>query len=150
MPPILRSHDKKPIPSKHLSEFTRGRILRLHKPQMSYCQISHLLEIPLNTFKDTILKEDQERKERTGSGRYPETTKLQDDAMVEEALSNCNTSYSEIANKVAPNVSAMTVRRRLAQKHLKNWLAQERVHLDEDLAVRHTGRLSLPLVNKDL
>ena len=133
MPPILRSHDKKPISSKHLSEFTRGRILGLHKPQMSYRQISYLLEIPLNTVKDTILKEDQEGKERRGRGRYPKTTKLQDDAMVEEALNNRNASYSEIANKVAPNVSAMTVRRRLAKKHLKKWLAQERVHLDEDL-----------------
>jgi len=28
----------------------------------------------------------------------------------------------------------MTVRRRLQQKHLKKWLAQERAHLDEDLA----------------
>jgi len=94
---------------------------------MSYRQISHLLEIPLNTVKDTILKEDQEGKERKGRGMYPKTTKLQDDAMVEEALSNRNTSYSEIANKVAPNVSAMTVRRRLAQKHLIKWLAQQRV-----------------------
>ncbi|RPB02935.1 hypothetical protein L873DRAFT_1585360, partial [Choiromyces venosus 120613-1] len=32
------------------------------------------------------------------------------------------------------NISSMTVRRRLQQKHLKKWLAQERVHLDEDLA----------------
>jgi len=54
--------------------------------------------------------------------------------MVEEALSNRNSSYSEIVNKVAPNVSAMTVRRRLAQKYLKKWLAQERVYLNQDLA----------------
>ena len=54
--------------------------------------------------------------------------------MVEEALENCNTPYFEIAEKVAPNISSMSVRRRLAQKHLKKWLAQERVHLDEDLA----------------
>jgi len=86
---------------------------------MSYCQISHLLEISLNTVKDTILKEDQDGKERKCRGRYPKTTMLQDDAMVEDALSNRNTSYSEIANKVAASVSAMTVRRRLAQKHLK-------------------------------
>ena len=86
---------------------------------MSYSQISHLLEIPLNTVKDTILKEDQEGKERKGRGRYPKTTKLQDNGVVEEALSNPNTSYSEMANKVVPNVSAMKVKRRLAQKHLK-------------------------------
>jgi len=41
--------------------------------------------------------------------------------MVEEVRSNRNTSYSEIqvVKKVAPNVSAMTVRRRLQQKYLK-------------------------------
>jgi len=134
MPPILRSHAKKHIPTQPLSEFTRGRILGLHKPQMNYHQISHHLGIPLNTVKDPILKRYQEGQEREGRGRYPKTTKLPDAAMVEEALCNCNASYSEIVKKVAPNVSAMTVRRRLQQKHLKKWLAQERVYLDEDLA----------------
>ena len=97
MPPLLRSHANKPIPSKHLSEFTRGRILGLHKPQTSYRQIALLLNIPLNTVKDSIQKGYQEGQERNGRGRYPKTTKLQDDSMVEEALSNRNTSYSEIA-----------------------------------------------------
>jgi len=54
--------------------------------------------------------------------------------MVEEALKNCHTTYFEIAKKVAPNVSTKTVKTRIAQKHLKKWVAQERVHLDEDLA----------------
>ena len=54
--------------------------------------------------------------------------------MVEEALKNRDTTHFEIAQKVAPNVSARTVRRRLAQKHLKKWLAKERAHLDEDIA----------------
>jgi len=67
-------------------------------------------------------------------GIYPKTTKLQDAAIVEEALCNCNASYSEMAKKVAHNVSAMTVRRKFLQKHLKKWLAQERVYLNEDLA----------------
>jgi len=100
---------------------------------MNYYQISHNLGIPLNTVKETILKRYQEGQERKGRGRHPKTPKLQDAAMVEEALCNCNASYSEIAKKVAPNVSAMTVRRRLQQKHLKKWLPQERVYLDEDL-----------------
>jgi len=134
MPPILRSHAKKPIPTQHLSAFTGGRILGLHEPQMIHCQISHHLGIPLNTVKDTILKRYQAGQERKGRGRYPKTTKLQEAAMVEEALCNWNASYSEMAKKVVPNVSAMTVRRRLQQKHLKKWLAQERIHLDEDLA----------------
>ena len=86
---------------------------------MGYCQISHHFDIPLNTVKDTILKVNHESQERKGRGSYPKTTRLQDDSMMEEALSNRNTTYSEIAKKVAPNVSAMTVRRRLQQKHLK-------------------------------
>ena len=53
---------------------------------------------------------------------------------MEEALSNRNTRYSEIVKNVAPNVSAMTVRRRVQQKYLKKWLAQERAHLDENVA----------------
>jgi len=54
--------------------------------------------------------------------------------MVEEALKNRHTTYFEIAKNVAPNVSTKTVKRRIAQKHLKKWVAQERVHLDEDMA----------------
>ncbi|PWW79725.1 hypothetical protein C7212DRAFT_158330, partial [Tuber magnatum] len=101
---------------------------------MTNHQISHYLDIPLSTVKSTFAKRDQEGKENEGRGRHPKTTKLQDEAMVEEALKNHHTSYSEIAERVAPNVSAKTVKRRLAQKHLKKWMAQERVHLDEDLA----------------
>jgi len=39
--------------------------------------------------------------------------------MVEEALKDRHTTYFEIAKKVAPNVSTKTVKRRIAQKHLK-------------------------------
>jgi len=101
---------------------------------MHYRPISYHLGIPLNPIKNTILERYQEGQERKGRQRYLKTTKLQDAAMVEEALCNCNASYSEIAKKVAPNLSALTVRRKLQQKHLKRWLAQERVPLDEDLA----------------
>ena len=66
---------------------------------MSYRQIALHLNIPLNTVKDTIQKGYQEGQERKGRGRYPKTTKLQDNSMVEEALINRNTSYSEIAKK---------------------------------------------------
>jgi len=134
MRPILHSYPKKPISTHHLSEFTRARILGLHEPQMGYQQISDYLNIPRTTVKDRISKKDLEGKEKRGRGRNRKTTKLQDDAIVEEALENRNTTYFGIAEKVAPNVSSMRVRRRLAQKHLKKWLAQERVHLDEDLA----------------
>src|SRR5437868_11834274 len=99
MPPVLRSHAKKPIPTRHLSEFTRGRIVGLHESQMGYRQISHHLGIPLSTVRDTILKKDLEGKEREGRGRHPKTTKSQDDAMVEEALENPDATYSEIAQK---------------------------------------------------
>jgi len=134
MPPILGSHAKKPIPSKDLSQFTRRRIFGLHDPQMGSDQISHNLSIPLTTFRRAIVKGYQEGKENEGRGRHPKTTKLQDEAMVEEALKNRHTTYFEIAKKVAPNLSTKTVKRRIAQKHLKKWVAQERVHLDEDLA----------------
>jgi len=97
-------------------------------------QISHYLNIPPTTLRSTIAKGYQEGKENEGRARHPKTTKLQDKAMVEEALKNHHTTYFEIAKKVAHNVSSKTVKRRIAQKHLKKWVAQERVHLDEDLA----------------
>ena len=90
---------------------------------MGYRQISHYLDIPLTTVRSTIARAGQEGMERKGRGRNPKTTKLQDGAMIEEALNDRNTTYIEIAKKVAPNVSSMTVRRRLAQKHLKKWIA---------------------------
>jgi len=97
-------------------------------------QISHYLNIPPTTVRRTIAKGYQEGKENEGRGRHPKTTKLQDEAMVEEALKNRHTTYFEIVKKVAPNVSTKTVKRRIVQKHLKKWVSQERVHLDEDLA----------------
>jgi len=54
--------------------------------------------------------------------------------MVKEALKNRHTTYSEIAERVAPNVSGQTVRRRLGKKHLKKWIVQERAYLDKDIA----------------
>ena len=134
MPPIPCSNAKKPILSKHLSQFTRGRIFGLHEPQMGSKQISHYLNIPPTTVRRTIAKGYQEGKENEGRGRHPKTTKLQDEAMVEEALKNLHTTYFEIVKKVAPNVSTKTVKRRIAQRHLKKWVTQERVHLDEDQA----------------
>ena len=97
-------------------------------------QISHYLNIPSTTVRNTIARGFQEGKENVGRGRHPKTTKLQDEAMVEEALKNRHTTYFEIAKKVAPNVSTKTVKRRIAQKHLKKWVAQERAHLDDDVA----------------
>ena len=82
MPPILRSHPKKPIPTHHLSEFTRGRIIGLHEPQMGYQQISDYLNIPLTTVKNTISKKELESKKRKGRGRHPKTTKSVVDAIV--------------------------------------------------------------------
>jgi len=97
-------------------------------------QISHYLNIPPITVRRTIAKGYQEGKENEGRGRHPKTTKLQDEAMVEEALKNRHTTYFEIAKKVGPNVFTKRVKRKIAQKHLKKWVAQERVHLDKDLA----------------
>jgi len=44
---------------------------------------------------------------------------LKDEAMVEEALKNRCASYFEIDKNVAHNVSTKTVKRQIAQKHLK-------------------------------
>ena len=54
--------------------------------------------------------------------------------MVEQALKNRHPTYFGIAKTVAPNISTKTVETGIAQKHLKKWVAQERVHLNEDLA----------------
>ena len=82
-------------------------------------QTSHYLNIPPTTVRDTIAKGFQDGKENVGRGRHPKTTKLQDEAMVKETLKNHHTTYFEIAKKVAPNVSTKTVKRGMAQKHLK-------------------------------
>jgi len=86
---------------------------------MGYPQIAHYLDIPLTTVWCAIVRAGQEGNERKGRGRYPETTQLQDEAMMDDALNDLNPAYIEIAKKVAPNVSSKSVRRRLAQKHLK-------------------------------
>jgi len=52
------------------------------------------------------------------SGRPRGSTKEQDDAMLKVALYERTISYEEIAEKVAPQVTGHTVRRRLAEKHL--------------------------------
>jgi len=101
---------------------------------MGPMQISHYLNIPPTTVRRTIARGYQEGQETEGKGRHPKTTKLSDKAMAEEALKNHYTTYFEIAKNVAPNVSTKTVKRRIAQKYLKKLVAQERVHLDEDLA----------------
>jgi len=65
-------------------------------------QISHYLNIPPTTVRRTIAKGYQEGKENEDRGRHPKTTKLQDEAMVEEGLKNRHTTYFEIANKLHP------------------------------------------------
>ncbi|RPB04479.1 hypothetical protein L873DRAFT_1933563 [Choiromyces venosus 120613-1] len=134
MAPILHSYAHKLIPSKHLSEWTRGRMYRLYERGMPLREISNYLNIPLTTVHDTVAAGDQEGKERKGRGRYPKISKAQNDAMVEEALKNHNTTYKDIAKKIASEVSEKTIKHRLAEENLKKWVAQERVHLDEPLA----------------
>ena len=43
-------------------------------------------------------------------------------------------TYKEIAEKIAPQVTGHTVRRRLTEKHLHKWIAKESEHLDEEIA----------------
>jgi len=49
---------------------------------MRYQQISHYLNMPYTTVRNTIEKGYQEGKENKGRRRHPKTTKSQDDAMV--------------------------------------------------------------------
>ncbi|RPA94036.1 hypothetical protein L873DRAFT_1793195 [Choiromyces venosus 120613-1] len=134
MAPILCSYAHKPIPSKHLSEWTRERMYELHERCMPWREISNYLNIRLTTVHDIVVAGDQEGKERKGRGRYPKTFKAQNDAMVEEDFKNCNTTDKDIAKKIAPEVSEKTIKCRVAEKNLKKWIAKERLYIDESLA----------------
>jgi len=68
--------------------------------------------------------------ERKGRGRPRLTTEAQDDAMADEALSNRFTSYEAIQSKIAPEVSVITVKRRLSERNLRKWAAKKRTRLD--------------------
>ena len=81
--------------------------------------MSHYHNIPSTNVRNTIAKRFQKGKENVGRGRHPKTAKLQGEAMVEEALKNRHTTYFEIAKNVAPNVCTKPVKRRIAQKQLK-------------------------------
>ncbi|RPA92426.1 hypothetical protein L873DRAFT_1794255 [Choiromyces venosus 120613-1] len=105
----------------------------LHERGMPLREISNYLNIPLTIIHNTVVAGDQEGKERKGRGRYPKTSKTQNDAIVEEDLKNCNTTYKDIVKKIAPEVSKKSIKHRLAERNLKNWMAQERVHIDEAL-----------------
>ncbi|RPB02761.1 hypothetical protein L873DRAFT_1873657 [Choiromyces venosus 120613-1] len=116
MAPILCTYAHKPTPSNHLSEWTRGRMYGLHETGMHLREIFNSLNIYLTNVHDTLVVGDQEGKDRNGRGRYPKTSKAQNNAMVEEALKNCNTTYKDIAKQIAPEVSQKTIKYRLAEK----------------------------------
>ena len=108
----------------------------LYERGMPLTEISHHLNIPLTTIHSTVVRGDQDRKEKEGRGRYPKTSKAQDEAMVEEARKNRHTSHQDIDKKIAPDVSNKTIKRRRLGKSLEKWVAQERVHLDEEALAR--------------
>ncbi|RPA90602.1 hypothetical protein L873DRAFT_1848735 [Choiromyces venosus 120613-1] len=95
MKPILCSHPYKLIPSKHLSEWTRGRVCGLYERVRSLREISNYLNIPPITVYKIVASEEKE-KEREGRGGYPKTFKAQNDAMVEKAFKKYNTTYKEL------------------------------------------------------
>lgn len=53
---------------------------------------------------------------------------------MEAGLHERTVTYKEIAEKVAPQVTGHTVRRRLTEKHLHKWFAKESEYLDEKIA----------------
>ena len=105
MAPILHSHAKNPILSKHISEWIRGRVCGLNEKGKPLREISHQLNIPFTIVHDTVARGDQEGEEKEGRGRHPKTAKAQDKAMVEEDFKNHHNSYHDIAKKIAPDVS---------------------------------------------
>ena len=127
---ILRRDAKKPIPSKHLSEWTRGRVCGWCEKGVPLREISHQLNIPFTNVQNIVARWDQEGKKTEGRGRHPKTSYAQDEAIVEEALKNRHNSYQDMANKIAPDVSEKTIKRWLSKKNLKKWVAQRREHLD--------------------
>jgi transposase len=145
MPP-RRSHRHKPIPSKHLTPYQRGQIIGQQESGVPFRKISNNLKIPLSTIFDTVHKSQPDGEEKKRSGRPRGSTKEQDDAMLEAALHERTITYEEIAEKVAPQVTGHTVRRRLAEKHLHKWIAKEREHLDEETAGK---RLEWAVAHRD-
>ncbi|RPB00381.1 hypothetical protein L873DRAFT_1805183 [Choiromyces venosus 120613-1] len=80
MTPILCSYTHKPIPSKHLTEWTIGMIYGLHERDIPLREISNYLNIPLTTIHNGMVVGYQGGKQRKGRGRYPKTSKAQNDA----------------------------------------------------------------------
>ena len=90
---ILHSDPKKPISSKHLSEWIRGKVCDIYENSIPLSDISYQLNILLTTVHNILARGDQEEEKKDSRGRYPKSYKAWDKAMVEKILNNCSNSY---------------------------------------------------------
>jgi len=128
-----------PTPGKHLTPEDRLCITTMRKSGLSYRDISKKTRVPLATVHATVQNVQQWAKcpnssklgeEKKGRGRPRITTEDQDQAMIDEALSNRFASYEAIQEKIAPGVSVVTVKRRFSERNLRKWIAKRRTRLD--------------------
>ena len=82
--------------------------------------ISHYLNITHTNVYSIVAREEQEGIEQEGRGRYPQTSKTQDEAMVEKALEYRHTSYQDTAKIIVSDVTNRTINYRELGKNLKN------------------------------
>ena len=90
---ILDSDLKKPISSKHLSEWIRRKVYDVYENGISLRDISYQLNILLTTVHNILAGGDQEEEKKESRGRYPESFKAQGKVMAEKTLKNCYNSY---------------------------------------------------------
>jgi len=86
---ILDSDLKKPISSKYLSEWIRGKVCDVCENGIPLRDISCQLDILLTTVYNILARGDQEEEKKESRARYPESFKAQDKVMVEKTLQNC-------------------------------------------------------------
>ena len=106
---ILDGDLKKPIFSKHLSEWITGKVCDIYENGIPLRDISYQLNVLLTTVHNILAKGDQEKEKKDSRGRYPESFKAQDKVMVEKALKNCFNSYWEIVKKIASDIFRNTI-----------------------------------------
>ena len=79
---ILHRDRQKPISSKYLSEWMRGKVCDLYENGISLRDISCQLNILLTTIHNILARGYQEEEKKGSRGRYPDSFKAQDKVMV--------------------------------------------------------------------
>lgn len=129
---VLRSQKGKPVPSKHLSPFTRGKVIGQHQAGHPLREISRNLKIPYTTVHDTCRK--GEPGEKKGRGRPRKTTEEEDKKILDTDLEDRHQNHTDLRLKLELPISRNTIRHRLAEQHLRKWVAMDRTRLDDHIA----------------